>query len=160
MIRAVFIFAALLAILTQPTGTRAEAKLIVSDCGSRHLPGCSVTAAAVTLALKAKNVKLSLVMTKDGQVAVFDDVDLRNGTDAADIFPEKTSMDGAIYSTDLTFDEIRELTLTPSSVLASAIETRTREVSGQSGTLDAIQYVDGLGRKLACGRFILCDPAT
>ena len=41
------------------------------------------------------------------------------------------------------------LTLSNSQVKASSVISRSREVSGESGTLDSFQYVDGLGRKLA-----------
>ena len=41
------------------------------------------------------------------------------------------------------------LTLDSSQIKVSSVTSRSREVSGESGTLDSVQYVDGLGRKLA-----------
>jgi RHS repeat-associated protein len=51
----------------------------------------------------------------------------------------------------LTYDYAADgtLTLLPGPASASAVFTSAREVSGQPGTLDAIGYVDGLGRALA-----------
>ena len=55
--------------------------------------------------------------------------------------PEK----GLIYA----YDDTGLLTLTGGPPMPSSIRAETREVSGQAGTFDTIQYVDGLGRKLA-----------
>ncbi|MBW2107233.1 MAG: VCBS repeat-containing protein, partial [Deltaproteobacteria bacterium] len=41
------------------------------------------------------------------------------------------------------------LTLSSSPPVPNAVTTRAREVSGLAGTFDTIQYVDGMGRKLA-----------
>ena len=52
---------------------------------------------------------------------------------------------GLIYS----YDVHGVLALSNGSPAPSSIQTRAREVSGQPGTFDTIEYVDGMGRKLA-----------
>jgi RHS repeat-associated protein len=47
------------------------------------------------------------------------------------------------------YDRAGGLSLTSGIVTPSAIRTHAREVSGDSGTLDTVHYVDGLGRELA-----------
>jgi RHS repeat-associated protein len=47
------------------------------------------------------------------------------------------------------YDSGGVLTLTSAAVTVSSVQVKAREVSGQSGTLDIIQYVDGLGRELS-----------
>lgn len=47
------------------------------------------------------------------------------------------------------YDPAGVLTLTSGTVSASSVLVRAREVSGQAGTYDVIQYVDGMGRNLA-----------
>ncbi|MCP4591906.1 MAG: hypothetical protein GY842_14320, partial [bacterium] len=52
---------------------------------------------------------------------------------------------GRTYS----YDHQGALTLSTGAAGPSSVKVRKREVSGESGTLDSLQYVDGLGRKLA-----------
>jgi len=52
---------------------------------------------------------------------------------------------GLLYS----YDNEGNLTLQTGIISPSSVSTSARETSGQAGTFDAIQYVDGLGRKLA-----------
>jgi RHS repeat-associated protein len=52
---------------------------------------------------------------------------------------------GLVYS----YDADGVLTVTNGAAAPSSVKTRAREVSGQAGTFDTIQYVDGMGRKLA-----------
>jgi RHS repeat-associated protein len=47
------------------------------------------------------------------------------------------------------YDSGGVLSLSSAAVTASSVQVKAREVSGQSGTLDIIQYVDGLGRELS-----------
>jgi RHS repeat-associated protein len=47
------------------------------------------------------------------------------------------------------YDSGGVLSLSSAVVTASSVQVKAREVSGQSGTLDIIQYVDGLGRELS-----------
>ena len=47
------------------------------------------------------------------------------------------------------YDDEGTLTLTNDQPVPSSVQTRTREQYGQSGTFDTVEYVDGLGRKLA-----------
>ncbi len=48
-----------------------------------------------------------------------------------------------------SYDSSGTLTLSSSTLYASSVTSRSRELSGLPGTLDTIQYVDGMGRKLA-----------
>jgi RHS repeat-associated protein len=53
--------------------------------------------------------------------------------------------EGLLYA----YDGDGVLSLTSGVSIPSSVKTRAREVSGQPGTFDTIEYVDGLGRKLA-----------
>ena len=52
---------------------------------------------------------------------------------------------GLVY----TYDETGSLALVNKSAAPSAVTTKIRENFGEPGTFDAVQYTDGLGRKLA-----------
>jgi RHS repeat-associated protein len=52
---------------------------------------------------------------------------------------------GLVYD----YDAEGLLTLSASPSVPSSVQMRSREISGQAGTFDTIQYVDGMGRKLA-----------
>jgi RHS repeat-associated protein len=49
----------------------------------------------------------------------------------------------------LVYDRQGALTAEAHSPTASSVTTRAREQAGESGTFDTVQYVDGMGRKLA-----------
>ena len=48
-----------------------------------------------------------------------------------------------------SYDSLGNLTIQTGIQTASAVRTSAREVSGETGTFDRIQYVDGMGRRLA-----------
>lgn len=67
------------------------------------------------------------------------------------------------------YDDTGHLTISYSNTnqIASAVITRAREFSGEPGTMDTIQYTDGMGRKLATieegdeeGEFVVKDAVT
>lgn len=75
---------------------------------------------------------------------------IRPGDTAA--FPTvKYSYSIADPNRELVYDYDAEgvLTLSSASARPSSVSTRAREISGQMGTFDTVQYVDGMGRKLS-----------
>ncbi len=82
-------------------------------------------------------IELPLVLSRNNQLVVFDDIFLQSQTNVVDIFPERSRQDGNYYVVDFSLAEIEQLSYRAESASLSA----TVHPASFSDTLNAISAI-------------------
>ncbi len=105
---------------------QSSAKLVIADGGaSGYLMENNLSATTLAVAMEADMIKLDLLLTKDNEVIVFSSLYLEDGSNVAEVFPDRAREDGHFYVLDFTIDEIRQLEVRdPDSRISAALLPR------------------------------------
>ncbi len=106
-----FLASFMLALTLFPAAAFSLQKTVITDCSAFCLPGSSLESIALAVARGAVSLRFGVVMTRDGQVILAEDIDLSGITNAATVFPEKADSDGLYRSLDFSLKEIQQLSL-------------------------------------------------
>ncbi len=106
----------LLVLTAQASSSEASDKKVIAHQGaSGHLPGNTLPSFVLAATTLSDYISMDLVMTRDNHLVVFEDIDITDKTNVAQIFPTRSQQDGRYYAIDFTLAELQQLSLISNS---------------------------------------------